>query len=182
MARSFVAVLLPRTLCDAAAEIRFGARSNAGAFRAVGRAGELSPDGPIPRDLTNSAWSAYVVWSGRRRDSYRWKRCWAPCPHSEPGSSVLIWIDLIEGRNPRRPGATGRARLIDAGFGPPDKPWRSHLTLGRVERGVRVSRDWHLVAAAPQRGHRVDALALMQSELRPGGPRYTALETVHATP
>jgi 2'-5' RNA ligase len=72
------------------------------------------------------------------------------------------------------------ARSVDEalrreGFGPPDKPFRSHLTLGRVrETGGAASRE----AVERLRGERVDqafsvhALALVHSRLDPGGSIY----------
>ncbi len=66
-----------------------------------------------------------------------------------------------------------------AGLPPPDKPFRPHLTLGRVKdrRGtgrlvdrMRANRD---VAAGSVD---VTSLALIRSDLRPRGPIYTVLD------
>lgn len=183
--RSFVAVLLPPTLREDAAEIQdvvrdrmpprsvrwvqptnfhltvrfLGDLDHAGVER-VSELVQLQA-GFAPIELTLGTVSAFP---GPTRPS-------------------IIWIDLID-REGNLEGLVQRVErgLIGGGFGPPDKPWRSHLTLGRVQRGARAPRDWHLVPAVPKSVYRVDTLALMQSELRPEGPRYTALETVHATP
>lgn len=91
----------------------------------------------------------------------------------------VIWLGLRE----KGGGLTGFAgwvhrRLRDAGFPEPDKPFRPHLTLGRVRRGDDVSWDEIRVGA----GLTVDgppfiirSMRLFQSELRPQGPLYTAL-------
>lgn len=63
------------------------------------------------------------------------------------------------------------AALAARGFGPADKPFAPHLTLGRV----RQPGDWSeaLAAAAPEPlPFRVGAAALVRSTLGPGGPEY----------
>jgi len=74
-----------------------------------------------------------------------------------------------------------RGEVRSAGFPRPDKPFRAHLTLGRVRRGYKLSWDEVLGAAG---GLTLDnppfiirSMRLFQSELRPQGPRYTALVT-----
>jgi 2'-5' RNA ligase len=72
--------------------------------------------------------------------------------------------------------------LRAADFPPPDKPFRAHLTLGRVRRGARVS--WDAVRAAlggltaSSQPLTIRSLRLFQSVLRPQGPLYS--ELVHA--
>ena len=64
------------------------------------------------------------------------------------------------------------AALLPLGWPPEDKPFRAHLTLGRVRddgdvRGV----DWS--TPVPPRPVPVTALRLIESQLRPDGPVYT---------
>jgi 2'-5' RNA ligase len=92
--------------------------------------------------------------------------------------------------NPRRPrvlwvglaGDEARLAALKAGLDgalaslgrPPEgKPFRAHLTLGRVreEGGVR---DFRPDVAVPELAVPVTSIVLMESELRPDGPRYTA--------
>ena len=100
--------------------------------------------------------------------------------------------------NFRRPrvvwvGMTGAERLsalaadIDtlfAGFGVPveRRPFRAHLTLGRVkdEMTSAEARALELAASRPgsPRGFTIRTIDLMQSELGPGGSRYSVLAAV----
>jgi RNA 2',3'-cyclic 3'-phosphodiesterase len=75
-------------------------------------------------------------------------------------------------------------RIREAGFGPADKPWRSHLTLGRVnrDRALRPPADWSSGLTGDAGDSTIGTIALMQSELRPQGPLYTPLRTASASP
>ena len=110
------------------------------------------------------------------------------------------WSELGAFPNPRRPqviwfGLADEAgalkalagevnhRLVQAGFGRADKPFRAHVTAGRVRRGRRIT--WPttsdcLTIAAP--GFSIQQVALMESTLTPQGPVYTPLETARARP
>jgi 2'-5' RNA ligase len=74
-------------------------------------------------------------------------------------------------------------RIREAGFGPSDKPWKSHLTLGRVgrERTLRMPPDWTAGLTWVATESTISTIALMQSELRPQGPRYTPLRAASAS-
>ena len=74
-------------------------------------------------------------------------------------------------------------RIRAAGFGPPDKPWKSHLTIGRAGRDarLRVDPEWTGGLTWPPADFTIGSVALMQSELRPQGPRYTPLRTASAS-
>ncbi|MCA9727957.1 MAG: RNA 2',3'-cyclic phosphodiesterase [Candidatus Eisenbacteria bacterium] len=93
----------------------------------------------------------------------------------------VLWVGLEDGGG-TLPVLVERLdhRLREAGFGPPDKPWKSHLTFGRVARGARLPDGWHEGIALPASEYRLDSIALMRSELLPTGARYTALERVTA--
>ena len=64
------------------------------------------------------------------------------------------------------------AALGALGLPPEDKPFRAHLTLGRVKDG-RGAQDMPLAVDVPALPIPVAALHLIQSDLRPDGPVYT---------
>lgn len=67
--------------------------------------------------------------------------------------------------------------LAAAGVPPEERPFRLHLTLGRVREGKADARA-ALAALAPPRGEwRVDRFQLIESRLGPAGPTYTVLES-----
>lgn len=74
-------------------------------------------------------------------------------------------------------------RIREAGFGPADKAWKSHLTIGRVgrDRHLKVEPSWTAGLTWEKRVFTITAVALMQSELRPQGPRYTPLAIMTAS-
>jgi 2'-5' RNA ligase len=65
--------------------------------------------------------------------------------------------------------------VIAEGFPPEERPFRAHLTLGRVK-----GRSFPSVAALapPAAELKVEQAVLFRSELSPGGSRYTPLERV----
>jgi 2'-5' RNA ligase len=96
----------------------------------------------------------------------------------------VLWVGLAEGE----PEVLEVARAVDetlarAGFGPPDKPFRAHLTLARIREGARgpdALRDVRLDAAPA--GEFLERLTVMKSDLHPSGARYTPLEEVRLRP
>jgi 2'-5' RNA ligase len=74
--------------------------------------------------------------------------------------------------------------LAPFGFAPETRPFRPHLTLGRVrreagnaERAALGASIQHL-PAPDQTPWQIEHILLFQSELLPSGPRYTALSDV----
>ena len=63
-------------------------------------------------------------------------------------------------------------QLAALGWPPEDKPFRAHLTLGRV-KDERAAQNLLLTAPLPQLAVPVAAIYLMESQLRPDGPIYT---------
>jgi len=63
-------------------------------------------------------------------------------------------------------------QLAALGWPPEDKPFRAHLTLGRV-KDERAAQNLSLTAPLPQLAVPVTAIYLMESQLRPDGPIYT---------
>jgi 2'-5' RNA ligase len=96
----------------------------------------------------------------------------------------VVWVGLGEGEGP----VTELARAVNEGlrrdgFGPPDKPFRAHLTLARVRdgaRGLKALSD--LRAPEPPPIASLDRVAVMKSDLLPSGARYTALQEVRLRP
>ncbi len=68
------------------------------------------------------------------------------------------------------------AALEPLGWLVEDKPFRAHLTLGRVKEDANV-RDFAADAAVPALSVPIQALHLIESDLRPDGPRYTTRHT-----
>jgi RNA 2',3'-cyclic 3'-phosphodiesterase len=104
-------------------------------------------------------------------------------PSPSRPQTVWVAVDSEEGRLDALAALIDR-RIREAGFGPADKPWRSHLTLGRVNREgvVRPPAGWSGGLTGDAGDSTIGTIALMQSELRPQGPRYTPLRTVSASP
>jgi 2'-5' RNA ligase len=68
------------------------------------------------------------------------------------------------------------AALTPLGWPPEDKPFRAHLTLGRVkDEHAAANATW--AADVPPLPVPAAALHLIQSDLRPDGPVYTILHT-----
>ena len=92
----------------------------------------------------------------------------------------VLWAGLEEGADP----AVALARSVNgsldrAGFGPPDKPFRPHITLARVReqaRGLATFRTYE-PPPAPEAAL-LGRIVVMKSELHPAGARYTALEEI----
>lgn len=65
------------------------------------------------------------------------------------------------------------------GFSIEGKPFRPHVTLGRVRDEGRLPREAaaHLTALTPSGNFLANRLVLYHSHLGPGGPRYEALAT-----
>jgi len=93
----------------------------------------------------------------------------------------VLWIGLPEyGGELTRLASDVEAALVAIGFAPESKPFHPHLTLARVkERSREVGRalsQGGLLEQEMRLGSlAVDALCLMQSELRPSGAVYAEL-------
>ena len=101
----------------------------------------------------------------------------------DPARPQTLWV-AVNDREARLDtlAANLDARLRETGFGPPDKPWKSHLTIGRAHRDSRLRLDpaWTRGLTWPEEDFTIRTIALMKSELRPQGPRYTPLSTATA--
>jgi 2'-5' RNA ligase len=67
--------------------------------------------------------------------------------------------------------------LVSLGFAPEDKPFKPHLTVGRVKSGKNARQVAALaeIAELPALSFEVGEIVLMKSELHTAGARYTPL-------
>jgi len=101
-----------------------------------------------------------------------------------PSSPRVIWIGVEEptGRLEALQKACESA-LADLGFAPERRPFKPHLTLGRVRRGRGGRQISQAVARLEADGvgpldQRCDQVVLFESRLRPQGPQYVRLHGV----
>ena len=90
-----------------------------------------------------------------------------------PRQPRVVWVGL-GGDEKALPAlkATLDTALVPLGWPPDDKPFRAHLTLGRVREGADARGvDWS--TPVPPRAIPVAALHLIESQLRPEGAVYT---------
>ncbi|MEK7294601.1 MAG: RNA 2',3'-cyclic phosphodiesterase [Nitrospirota bacterium] len=93
----------------------------------------------------------------------------------------VLWVGLsgqVEGV--KRLAAAVERALAELGFAPEPKPFNPHLTLARIKErsrdvGRALAAGRMLERAAPLGTVMVNAIALMQSELKPSGAVYTKL-------
>jgi 2'-5' RNA ligase len=88
----------------------------------------------------------------------------------------VIWVGLKEINSKELPKLLSQLQtaLIKNGFPRETRPWQPHLTLGRLPypqtcHGLNLS--------IPQLTFTANSFELMESELRPEGPKYTTLQT-----
>lgn len=91
----------------------------------------------------------------------------------------VIWLGLSRG-GPELAALFERLEreLIARGFGPADKPFSPHLTLGRVKSPRGLERTLEALAREAEQGFGgfvADRVTLFQSRLRPEGALYTPL-------
>jgi RNA 2',3'-cyclic 3'-phosphodiesterase len=99
-----------------------------------------------------------------------------PGAFPSPRKARVLWLGLAEGGDRLVELARAVERgLEDSGFGRADRPFKPHLTIGRVRERER---DWSepLAAAAPPGGSdgafEVDRVVVVQSTLSPKGSVY----------
>ncbi len=90
----------------------------------------------------------------------------------ERGSPRVLWLGLELPEPVRALQQACEAAARSAGFAPEDRPFKSHLTLGRWRD--RVPRPQ--LPAVELGATRLEEVVLFRSELRPQGALYTALE------
>ena len=96
----------------------------------------------------------------------------------------VIWMGVAEGEQELIALAKRVNTAIDAaGFEREPKPFRPHLTLGRVRdgaRGLEILKSY--APPPPPEAARLDRMLVMKSDLHPSGARYTALREVRLPP
>jgi len=91
----------------------------------------------------------------------------------------VFWLGLKRG-GPELAAIAERlnAALTARGFGPADKPFAAHLTLGRVKSPRNLGRARKVLESEARRSfgwYTVGRIILFESELSPGGAKYTEL-------
>ena len=90
----------------------------------------------------------------------------------------VIWLDAVgEIEAMTRLASEIEAACLRAGFGPSDKPFSAHLTIGRVKipRGLEQLMAKMQSIKAEFEPFVVDRIIIYKSDLSPRGPTYTAL-------
>ena len=94
------------------------------------------------------------------------------------GPPRVLWVGLRSDEGRRALTTLQRrleGRVGDLGWEAESRPYRPHLTLGRIRHGASpASRDWQRHAPRPL-GIPVNEILLMRSDLRQTGARYTTL-------
>jgi 2'-5' RNA ligase len=92
----------------------------------------------------------------------------------------VFWLGLSRGGDELIALAERLERaLLARGLPPADKPFAPHLTLGRVKTGSGLGRVQKVLRSEASRGfggYLAGRMVLFQSELNPGGARYTVLK------
>lgn len=101
----------------------------------------------------------------------------------------VLWVDLNgEVQALARLAESLEAALEPLGFPREGRPFRAHLTLGRLRKGASLAARQALTALlqrppeVPAAAMRVASLSLIRSVLRPEGPQYTTLHEVRLGP
>jgi 2'-5' RNA ligase len=95
-----------------------------------------------------------------------------PFPNRRSAFAVVLDVGPVE-RFEELAAAVERG-VVAAGFTPESRPFRPHLTLGRI-RGKRFSGVTAAVTPTGQ-GYEVSEVVLFRSDLHPSGAQYTPLE------
>lgn len=96
----------------------------------------------------------------------------------------VLWAGISAGESELLElGRRINAAIDAAGFDRADKPFRPHLTLGRVREGARGLEALKTYAPPPPPpAAHLDRIFVMKSDLQPSGARYTALREVRLPP
>ncbi len=186
LTRAFLAFLLEQPILDAAADVQRQMRE----LFAPGSVKWVDPENfhitvRFFGDLDRKGLDKALLVAGELDGAFEAVpvRIGAVSAFPSPSRPQTLWVGL----GSEQEGLAALAARVDrilreAGFGRSDKPWKSHLTIGRIRRGVsaRVPRDWTAGLTWAAGDSKISRIALMQSELRPQGPRYTPLRMASA--
>ncbi len=93
----------------------------------------------------------------------------------------VLWVG-VEGAEPlARMAKALDTHLVALGFEPETRPWSAHVTVARVKGRRDLDRAQAVLRAHADETfaeHRIEAIHLKKSVLRPEGPEYTTVETV----
>jgi len=95
------------------------------------------------------------------------------------GNPRVVWMGLEDERPVVRLEREVSRRLSGSGLPSPDKPFRAHLTLGRVksQRGIQeLKKHLERNRAVETEEMAVERISLVRSVLRPSGPLHTVLD------
>lgn len=96
----------------------------------------------------------------------------------ERGKPRVLWTGFAEGNAPCAELAAAVADALEPlGFEKDTRPFKCHLTLGRVKRAAKD--DWEGILASAKGDwaeFTVDAFILWESELKPSGAVYSVVE------
>jgi 2'-5' RNA ligase len=97
-----------------------------------------------------------------------------------------LWLDIVEGHEELKALAAGvEAACVADGFLADHRPFRPHVTVGRVREGARLKHLSGALAAAGSSNlpaSRVESINMMESRLGRSGPSYEAVEVVRLDP
>ncbi len=188
--RTFIAVRPPDPLCDHISNVVRGSRRPAGAGRMDVDGVRWVPPGNLHYtvkflgDLSAARrpeLEAALDAVGARHAAFDAELTGAGCFPAVKRPRIL-WVGMGEGAA----ALAALARDVDAaveplGWAPEDRPFKAHLTVGRVKRPTPRSDAAAWIRALE--GHPfgrfpVATLVLFQSLLRPQGPLYTPLKRI----
>jgi len=133
------------------------------------------------RDLALARQLVQTLDRGFEPQPTRWAHLGA---FPSPRRVQVVWLGLEDpGGRIAALAADVDRRTQEVGLGRADKPFKSHVTLGRVRRERRASFDrMSERLTIPATGFSIATIVLMKSTLTPQGPVYTPLETATARP
>lgn len=182
--RAFIAVLLPGDIRQKVAEVRDNLREISPEVKWVSEDNfhvTLKFLGNVTDDKLDSIMSAVAEAARDLRPFDLEISDVGAFPNS--GRPRTVWVDITTGKD----ALAELARQVDEhcekiGFPREDRPFRSHITIGRVKDG-RGGRELGPALTNSEVGRlgvvRVDSIAVMKSELRREGPIYSVLSEVN---
>lgn len=181
--RTFIAVLIEEELKRRLANIQDEVKIQTGAIRWV------APDnlhvtikflGNVPAERLTNVFEA-VEHAARKVESFRLSlgRVGGFPNLSRPR---VVWVGVEAGEEELgRLAEAVEACLASVGFQREEKPFRAHITIGRLREGQRAPDLSELRAQnkpAVSADQQVHAVAVMGSDLTPAGPVYSVLKSV----
>lgn len=98
-----------------------------------------------------------------------------------PQRARVVWVGAEKGREELiELAAAVEAELVSTGFAREEKPFKAHVTIGRIrDRAPRgLAEALTQVEADALGSQRVSGVVVMSSDLRPGGPVYSVMKDV----